>query len=92
MAIAIAATASAPGTAQGRANRISSTQTSDHGRVLRRVDEASTGARQTGRRTPASIALASAAGIASTQRPSVRHRPATTISTPVTAKAPSAAG
>jgi hypothetical protein len=87
------AAASAPGTAQRRANRISSTHTATTGPTSSgRLTVAWTGARQTGSSTPASIALASAGGIAPTQRPSGRHIPATTISTPEAANAPRAAG
>ena len=75
--MATAATASAPGTAQRRATRISSAHIAITGSAWAGSSTAAeTGARQTGSRTPASIALASAAGIASTQRPSVRQSPA----------------
>src|SRR3954469_14905159 len=50
-----------------------------------------TGATQKLSSTPASIALASGAGIASTARPSGFHQPATTTSAPATMKAPTAA-
>src|SRR5882757_6781140 len=53
---------------------------------------ARTGARQSPSSTPASIALASGGGMAATARPSGFHSPATTISAPVTMKAPTAAG
>src|SRR5581483_3227172 len=49
------------------------------------------GARQNSSSTPASIALAIGAGIASTARPSGFHRPAITTSAPATRNAPTAA-
>ena len=92
-AITTPATASAPGTAHGRAKRMSSAHTRITGPISSGSSTAPwTGARHTGSSTPASIALASDAGIAATQRPSVRHRPARTISTPASMNAPSAAG
>ena len=51
---------------------------------------ARTGARQSVNRIPASMALASGAGIAATARPSGFHKPATVSSTPQTRKAPTA--
>ena len=53
---------------------------------------ARTGARHNPSSTPASMALASGAGIAATARPSGFHSPATTISAPVSRKAPTATG
>ena len=50
-----------------------------------------TGARHRLSSTPASMALASGAGIAATQRPKGFHNPARNSSTPVTMKAPTAA-
>ncbi len=49
---------------------------------------ARTGARQRPSRTPASIALASGAGIAATQRPSGFHSPARMMRIAVTTNAP----
>jgi hypothetical protein len=49
------------------------------------------GARHRFSKTPASIALASEDGIAATARPSGRHSPAITISTPLARNAPTAA-
>ncbi len=92
-AITTPATASAPGTAHGRATRMSSAHTRITGPICSGRSTAPwTGARHTGSRTPASIALASDGGIAATQRPSVAHQPARTISTPTATNAPSAAG
>src|SRR5687768_1889129 len=53
---------------------------------------ARTGARQSPSTTPASMALAMAEGMAATQRPSGFQNPASTISAPLTRKAPTAAG
>ena len=50
-----------------------------------------TGARHKCSSTPASIAFASGAGIAATARPNGRHDPASTINTPLTKNAPTAA-
>lgn len=55
------------------------------------ITTACIGARHRFSNTPASIAFASADGIAATARPNGRHKPAITISAPLTRNAPTAA-
>src|ERR1700722_7944225 len=50
------------------------------------------GARHKPSNTPASMALANEDGIAATARPNGRHSPASTISAPLSRKAPTATG
>ena len=85
-------TRSAAGTANSRFSFHTNAQAAMIGRASAGSSAtARTGARQKVNRTPASMALARGAGIASTQRPSGFHRPARTISTAVARKAPTAA-
>ena len=93
IATAIAAVTIAPGAAHGREMRVSAAQTTITGRASHGMSTtARTGPTQMGSRMPASIALASAAGIAAIARPSARQRPLSTMSTPHTRNAPTAAG
>ena len=78
-----AAATSAPGIAQRRAKRSSTAQVRTIGAAESGASAAKrTGARQTLRSTPASIALASGPGIAAISRPSGRHRPVSASSAP----------
>ncbi len=96
IAIAAATTAvtNAPGTAQRLAKRSSISHTTNTGATTAALEvvSARNGARHSGKSTPASMAWATSTGMAVINRPNRSHRPVTTISTPVTAKAPTAAG
>src|ERR671912_812808 len=86
------ATSMAAGTAQRGARRARSNQTSTMGTAIAGCSTAAaTGARQIGKRMPASIALAMGLGMLVIARPSAGQRPASTMSTPQTMNAPTAA-
>lgn len=88
------AVAKAPGTAHRCAYRCSTTHTTSTGATTAALEvvRARSGARQSGSRTPASMACAISTGIAVISRPSRDQQPVRTINTPVTANAPTAAG
>ena len=84
--------AKAIGTAQRGTNRVASSQPTRIGATAHGSAASPwTGARQSVSTTPASIACASAVGIAATRRPSAGQRPVIRISTPTSRKAPTAA-
>ena len=88
-----AVTSMAIGTAKRRANLRASAQTITIGRTIAGwAATACTGARQISKRMPASMALASEAGIAATSRPNGRICPLATIKAAAAIKAPIAAG
>src|SRR6185437_3533652 len=86
-------TSTAAGTAYSRLNRKTNAQTTTTGSpIIGTMATARTGARHNPSSTPASMALASAGGMAATTRPSGFHSPAAMINTPQTRNAPTAAG
>src|ERR1700729_2152421 len=83
----------AAGVAYSRFQRAIKTQTRMIGAARRGASAiALIGARHSENSTPASIALASAGGMAATARPNGRTNPAATSSAATTTKAPTAAG
>src|SRR5690349_19483236 len=86
------ATASDTGTAQRRETRCMTSHASTTGPTYAGESASpTTGSRQIGSSTPASIARASDAGIRAIRSPRAGTRPVSTISTPVTTNAPTAA-